>query len=78
MISKCPTCGSRIAQCERCGDKWTPKKENPKRCAKCLNKYWTIKKRTTKRGRPAKAPPPPGYVNIGKKGHPQWVEGGVL
>ena len=26
--------------CKRCGHTWIPRKENPKKCAKCDSPYW--------------------------------------
>jgi hypothetical protein len=29
-----------MATCLRCGNEWTPRKENPKRCPGCQNPNW--------------------------------------
>jgi len=32
-------------QCLRCGNKWTPRTENPKQCPKCKSPYWNKPKK---------------------------------
>jgi hypothetical protein len=50
-------------ECQQCGHKWTPRKKNVKRCARCKSPYWD---EPPKNRRKAYARPRGGHYHLRK------------